>query len=147
MCRDSDASMHQTNLGVKMRTIESPPRTALRIVLFIALAAASLLVFTNGWNACVWKFRGEHERVLNAAGRDYDIAAGFGFIFGVIPLIVMFVFVAAALTWTLLSVCAVRLAIGLAVLSAAAMCGTAYLIAQMHHGGPLFDLVTYSGAG
>lgn len=128
--------IHSPRRGAEARgTVQPPRRTGLHVVLFIVTAVSSVLLFMKGWDECATKYRREFD--------EYEPVAGFRFTFGIIPLIVMLVFVAAALTWTLLALLDVRRAAGLALLTAALMCGAALLIIQTLYGGTIFDPATY----
>lgn len=128
--------IHSSRRGAEVRgTVHPPGRTALHVVLFTVTAVSSVLLFMKGWDECATKYRREFD--------EYEPVAGFGFTFGIIPLIVMLVFVAAALTWTLLALLDVRRAAGLALLTAALTCGAALLIVHAQYGGSIFDPATY----
>ncbi|MEV4776780.1 hypothetical protein [Microbacterium sp. LWH12-1.2] len=137
-----------------MRAVEGPNRTALRVVRFVLVAAGSLLLFRWQWLACASAYNEAYEEGQRMPG-SMD---GFGFVFGVVPVIALSVVVVAAFTWTLFGrvesfrsgvwaiLIGVLRAAALALLVTALTCGAAFLFVEAELGGQIFDPVSYREA-
>lgn len=135
-----------------MHSVEKPRPIALRIVGLVMATAGSFIVFRWQWLACASAYMEEYEENQRLAG---GWSHTFGFTFGFVPVIAVFVLVVAVFTWMLFGrvrsfrssssavIVGVLRAVALALLAAALTCGAAFLFAEAELGGQIFDPASY----
>lgn len=117
----------------------------------MTVTAGSLLLLKWGWDSCASAYNEEYEEGQRMPG-SMD---SFGFMFGVIPLIVLTLIVFAAFTWALYGrvrffsdaalaiIVGLLRAVALASILTALICGASFMFVEAELGGQIFDPVSY----